>query len=119
MEFSKVTSSNFHFIVVCLFIIVISGYGKSEQWPFAEGEEYTMAHINVTYAKSDDHFVQTSELGKFGSGRVDSAAGILVHVRSRNSSSNYGCDPNYENEIPVSKQTVSRSICVSQLTSIL
>lgn len=100
MYFSQMASSNYFFVVVVWLFIVIPDHGNSEQWPFSEGEEYTMAHVNITYTKSDEQRVQASELGKFGSGRVDSASGILVHVRSRNSSSNHGCDANYENEIP-------------------
>lgn len=109
MYFSQMPSSNYLFVFVVCLIIVMPDHGNSEQWPFAEGEEYTMAHINITYMKSDEHRVQAAELGKFGSGRVDSAAGILIHIRSRNSSSSYGCDTNYENEIPVSVKTFSQN----------
>ncbi|XP_046438523.1 protein goliath-like isoform X2 [Daphnia pulex] len=72
-----------------------------DQWPFPDGEEYTLAHINVSYIDSASVHNDAAEMGKFGNGRVGQTAGILVHVRSANSSSHYGCDIVYENEIPV------------------
>ncbi|KAI9557014.1 hypothetical protein GHT06_016810 [Daphnia sinensis] len=72
-----------------------------DQWPFPESEEYTLAHINVSYIDSAAVHNDAADMGKFGNGRVGSTAGLIVHVRSANSSSHYGCDMTYENEIPV------------------
>lgn len=89
------------FIVVLLQSCVII---KCDQWPFADGDEYTLAIMNITYVNSATgsvHSSDSAEMGKFGTGRVGSTAGLLVHVRSANSSSHHGCELTYDNEIPV------------------
>jgi hypothetical protein len=82
-------------------LLIGSELVNCDQWPFPDGEEYTLAHINVSYIDSAAVHNDAAEMGKFGNGRVGSTAGLLVHVRSANSSSHYGCDIVYENEIPV------------------
>lgn len=120
--------------------VVISTH--ADQWPFADGDEYTLAQVFIYCLKikktrfflSDHkcaiHFYQplgtnkyfsllhlkinityydpptnvhsdVAEMGKFGTGRVGTTAGLLVHVRSGNSSSHHGCELNYDNDLPV------------------
>ena len=51
-----------------------------------------MAHINVTYVGLDGEVrSDTSETGKFGETHVGSAAGTLVHVRSRDTGDPTAC----------------------------
>lgn len=88
-----------------------------DQWPFPDGEEYTLAHINVSYIDSAAVHNDAAEMGKFGNGRVGQTAGILVHVRSANSSSHYGCDIVYENEIPVIINMCGHCVCVCVFSS--
>lgn len=58
--------------------------------------------INITYFDVGNVHSDVGEIAKFGTGRVGTTAGLLVHVRSGNSSSHHGCELNYENELPVS-----------------
>ena len=82
-------------------LLLVTELVHCDQWPFPDGEEYTLAHINVSYVDPTAVHNEAAEMGKFGNSRIGSTAGIVVHVRSANSSSHYGCDMLYENEIPV------------------
>lgn len=86
-----------------------------DQWPF-EGDEYTAAVVNITYLDptSFSYHSEAAEMAKYGTGRVGSASGLLVHVRSANSSSHHGCTLTLENELPVDRPwiaLVSRGKC--------
>lgn len=87
--------------IAALVLLIGTKLVKCDQWPFPESEEYTLAHINVSYIDSAALHNDAADMGKFGNGRVGSTAGLVVHVRSANSSSHYGCDIIYENDIPV------------------
>jgi len=93
-----------------LFIVVLLQSCVCDQWPFADGDEYTLAIMNISYVSSGTgsvHSSDSAEMGKFGTGRVGSTAGLLVHVRSANSSSHHGCELTYDNEIPVISITLN------------
>lgn len=93
--------------VLLLCVVTLTWTVKCDQWPFADGDEYTLAVINITYLFNggqepfQQHISDSAEMGKFGTGRVGSTAGLLVHVRSANSSSHHGCELTYDNELPV------------------
>lgn len=95
------TTSVMAYYSASILLLSVTELVHCDQWPFADGEDYTLAHINVSYVDPTAVHNDGSETGKFGTGRVGSTAGILVHVRSSNSSSHHGCDLVYENEIPV------------------
>uniref|UniRef100_T1J3Y4 RING-type E3 ubiquitin transferase n=1 Tax=Strigamia maritima TaxID=126957 RepID=T1J3Y4_STRMM len=67
-----------------------------------EAEDTTMALVNLTYIDpwTGKLHTEKSEIGMFSKGRIDSSYGLLVHVKSRNGTSNMGCDYPFENLIP-------------------
>jgi len=67
-----------------------------------DGDDVTMAYVNLTYIDPMTRNLHTEkgEVGKFGAGKIDSASGIVVHVRTRNGTSNFGCDFPFENPLP-------------------
>lgn len=88
-------------LLLTLMATVVVSTTYADQWPFADGDEYTLAQINITYFDVGNVHSDVGEIAKFGTGRVGTTAGLLVHVRSGNSSSHHGCELNYENELPV------------------
>lgn len=69
----------------------------------SQDDDYTLANVNVTYVDplTKLHRSKKDEIGKYGQGLVGSAAGVVIHVRTQNGTSNYGCEENFDNEIPV------------------
>jgi len=92
-------------VLVLLFQVVSTFVLANDQWPF-DGEEYTLAQVNITYVDVQQTAPVLSgadaqpELGKYGTGRVASTSGLLVHVVSANGSSHHGCESAYDNVLP-------------------
>lgn len=70
----------------------VRGFGEFSY----ESEDYTMAHVNITYIdpKTNKFVTEKEEVGKFSVGKIESVHGIVVHVSSSNHSSDnfYGCN---------------------------
>lgn len=113
MKMKRSTTSVVMMYTISVILLFVTELVHCDQWPFADGEDYTLAHINVSYVDPTALHNDASEMGKFGTGRVGSTAGLLVHVRSSNSSSHHGCDIIYENEIPVTFHFLYKSINIS------
>jgi len=90
-----------------IFVFLIASmvrWSWCDEWSL-DGDEYTLATVNVTYVDVDDVHDETSEVGKYGTGRVASTSGVLVHIWTSteglgNASSHHGCEPGYENRVP-------------------
>ena len=107
-QYSKKDATMLWRWVMCCLLAAVAV--RCDQWPFADGDEYTLAQINITYVGPTAVHTDSAEMGKFGTGRVGSTAGILIHVRSGNSSSHHGCELTYDNELPVIRHAPVESV---------
>ena len=104
----RTMASSVSLFLCSLLMSSAAGGSLTEQWPF-EGDEYTAAVLNVTYldAALSHYHSEASEIAKYGTGKIGSAAGQLVHVRHPNNSSHFGCQPQMDNEVPTDRPWIA------------
>lgn len=59
-----------------------------------------MTYVDVQQTPPLISGAEATELGKYGTGRVASTSGLLIHVVSANGSSHHGCELTYDNVLP-------------------
>ncbi|XP_064103058.1 uncharacterized protein LOC135213108 isoform X3 [Macrobrachium nipponense] len=70
--------------LICACVTVCFTFGISAEWSY-EGATITLAHLNISYVDpvTGVHLTDVREVGKFGSGAVGSASGLVVVGRSK------------------------------------
>ncbi|XP_066939135.1 E3 ubiquitin-protein ligase RNF128-like isoform X2 [Macrobrachium rosenbergii] len=70
--------------LICACVSVCFTFGISAEWSY-EGATITLAHLNISYVDpvTGARLTDVREVGKFGSGAVGSASGLVVVGRSR------------------------------------
>ncbi|XP_013778873.1 RING finger protein 150-like, partial [Limulus polyphemus] len=86
-----------------LLVVLMDCFGSVVNCEFTYGygaQEYTLALINITYTHPVTGKIHSekNEIGKFTSGKIGSANGVVVHVSSNNHTMHDGCNP-FDSEI--------------------
>ncbi|CAG7683773.1 unnamed protein product [Allacma fusca] len=91
-------------IFIASILLVEFSDATAADWSLDRSDDPTFnAFINLTYYVQGAKKVHTekSEIGKFGLGKIGSAYGVVIHVRSRNRTDEHdGCEFPFGNHIP-------------------